>query len=399
MLDEPAARVRIHLGGNGAGNPYEFRGGEPILLAGGMLLESLRIAASAQARGCGWTLHPSAGPGRWIIDAQFPPEPGRSPDPLLSALPMRSVERRPLRRTRVPLEAKQALQDALGPDLVLTWHEGVRARTRLARLGAAATAIRLRAPETFAVHRDVVDWSQARSPHGLPARAIGLDRVTLRLMRWGMASWTRMRRLNAVLGTGGAALQLDMLPGLRCAAFFSVKPARDDAAPDQAALLRDGESLQRFWLTATRLGLGLQPALATLIFADHGARGTPFTDDPGLLARAARLAAAVSASLGPVQRLRFLGRIGGRFDGPPGPRSVRRPLSALLAGSAGSGAADGLRIPKAPIASDERPDNGLLPTNPLQDGVDRANGGLPGAMELDHRPNRNEMNGGRAEQA
>ena len=351
LLDEARFRVRIHLGGGPGGNPYEYRGGEPVLLSGGMLLESLRVAASAQGRGASWTLQPVQDAGRWTIDVAFPPDPAVAPSPLSAALPMRTVERRPLRRTPLTSSVKQALEAAAGPDLVLTWHESVAARAKLARLGAAATAIRLRAPETFAVHREMVDWVRSRSPDGLPARAIGLDRATLRLMRWGMANWERMRRLNATLGTGGAALQLDLLPGLRSAAFFSVRSAQTGArAAEPAALLKAGEHLQRFWLTATRLGLGVQPALATVIFADHGAHGTPFTTEPGLQQRAARLADAVAAVLGPVADIRFLGRIGGRPDGLPGPRSVRRPLSALLADR---GAADRLRVPEAAIGGEE----------------------------------------------
>ena len=395
-VDPAQARVRIHLGAGPAGNPYEYRGGEPILLAGGMLLESLRIAASAHGRRLHWQLLPAPAPEQWLIEAEFPPDPAVNADPLLAALPMRSVERRALRRTPLPDVAKHALQDALGPTRTVTWHESARDRLALARLGAAATAIRLRSPEAFAVHQKVVDWQRPHSPDGLPARAIGLDRATLRLMRWGMGSWGRMRRLNQVLGTAGAAAQLDILPGLRSAAFFSVR--RQAGHPtDAASLLRDGEHLQRFWLTATRLGLGLQPALATLIFADHGARKTLFTTAPGLQAKAERLATAVAARLGPVENLAFLGRIGGRPEGLPGPRSVRRPVEDLFA-SAGQGGAASLLVPQAAIVGDERPNDGLLAADPVEHRVDGAHGGLPDAVEVDRGANRLEVNSGRAEQ-
>ena len=94
--------------------------------------------------------------------------------------------------------------------------------------------------------------------------------------------------------------------------------------------LGHGERLQRFWLTATRLGLGMQPALATLAFADHGANGTAFTADEALRARAARLAPEAARVLGPLDGLVFLGRVGQRPDGLPGPRSVRRPLHQMV---------------------------------------------------------------------
>ena len=399
ILDAAAARVRIHLAGGTGDNPYEYRGGEPILLAGGMLLESLRIAATAQGRGFEWRSAPQPAPRRWLIEVEFPPAPGMAPSPLLAALPMRSVERRPLGRARLTAEAKQALAEALGPDLSVTWHETARERATLARLGAMATAIRLRAPEAFAVHREVIDWANARSASGLPARAVGLDRATLSIMRWGMVSWQRMRRLNALLGTGGAALQLDVLPGLRSAAFFSVRARAGDRGEPVLAALRDGERLQRFWLTATRLGLGVQPALATVIFADHGAQGTPFSAAAGLPERANRLAASVAAVLGPVGELRFLGRIGLRPAGMPRPRSVRRPLADLLVGSAQGGVPDHVGGPQRALAGDEVPHDRLLPVDPVEHGADRADGGLPLAVELDGRPDRLEVDRGRLEQA
>ncbi|WP_311762351.1 hypothetical protein, partial [Pseudomonas aeruginosa] len=73
-----------------------------------------------------------------------------------------------------------------------------------------ATDIRLRAPETFPVHRRVVDWQHRRSPAGIPASATGLDRPTRAVMRWAIRDWQSMRRLNAVLGTWGAQAQLDL---------------------------------------------------------------------------------------------------------------------------------------------------------------------------------------------
>lgn len=324
--------VRIHLAAADPANPYEYRGGEPILLAGGMLLESLRIAATAHGRALTWSVT-GAGPalaGPWLIEARFPAQPGLQPSPLLAALPMRSVGRKRLGTRPLTAADKATLHDAIGPTLQLTWLEQPRERLAMARLGARATAIRLRVQEAFAVHRSVVDWSLARSPHGLPAQAIGLNKPTLRMMRWAMNDWRRMHRLNSTMGTAGAAIQLDIVPGLASAAFFSLRTEPTAPGQDRAErLLRDGEQIQRFWLTATRRGLALQPALATLIFADHGATDAPFTADPRLRAAAVRLAADVTGLLGPVSGLRFLGRVGRRPDGMPGPRSVRRSVQDL----------------------------------------------------------------------
>ena len=51
-----------------ATNPYEYRGGEPTLFAGGMLLESLRLAASARQRRLDWRLEGETDPYRILVE-------------------------------------------------------------------------------------------------------------------------------------------------------------------------------------------------------------------------------------------------------------------------------------------------------------------------------------------
>jgi len=321
--------VRVHLSSPDPGNPYEYRGGEPILLAGGMLLESLRVAASIHGHRMEWSLEPGGPP--WRMCVRLVPDSERTPDTLAAALTLRSVARGGL--GTAPINAQQAarLADALGRDLAVTWHQTRAGRWRLGRLGMIATDIRLRSAEAFAVHCRVVDFQRPRSPDGIPVGTLGLDRTTVSIMRWAMRDWQRMHRLNRITGTWAAALQMDLRPALASGGFFVVRQSH--TVPDECRigfLLRAGESLQRFWLTATAMGLGMQPALATVIFADHGARGTPFTQDPLLSARAGELAARFRRTLGDPTDVLFMGRIGALPPGPPGPRSVRRPLEELL---------------------------------------------------------------------
>ncbi len=324
-----AETVRTHLATEAGRNPYEFRSGEPSLLSGGMLLESLRIAASQHGRGMAWEVEAATDPYR--IVSRFPVVRGLRPDSLASVLPERTVDRRPFRRRALTSDEKAALAGALGDALTVRWFETRPSRMRIGRLGALATDIRLRARETFEVHQRVIDWTGGHSATGLPATALGLDRGTLALMRWAMRHWSRMRGINRAFGTGAASLQLDLLPALGSAAFFTLEPQGASSGESRVdCLLRQGEAIQRFWLTATALGLAMQPALAVLAFAHYGAEGVPFSNDARLLPKARRLAERFRLALGrkPGQ-VAFLGRIGEPFPGLPKARSVRRPLSAL----------------------------------------------------------------------
>lgn len=139
-----------------------------------------------------------------------------------------------------------------------------------------------------------------------------------------------MAALNHLGAARSAAVQLDWSPALGSAAFLSIA-LPDEAPRDTAGLLAAGASLLRLWLTATRLGLALQPGFAMLIFAHYGEVGEPFTADPALRSEAAHCARRLRALTGQdTDRLVFLGRIGEPRGKPPRQRSVRRPLAELL---------------------------------------------------------------------
>ena len=102
---------------------------------------------------------------------------------------------------------------------------------------------------------------------------------------------------------------------------------------DTAGLFAAGARLLRFWLTATRLGLAVQPGFAMMIFAHYGAADVPFTADPALRKAAALSAERLRRLVGQdADRLVFLCRVGEPRGRQPQQRSVRRPVAELLEG-------------------------------------------------------------------
>ncbi|MGF1630354.1 MAG: ThiF family adenylyltransferase [Kiloniellaceae bacterium] len=334
--------LRIHLKAQSDEDIYDYNEGQPTLLSGGMLLETLRIAATAHGRMMHWSYEDGVGLEH-RVRVELARIPGSIEDPLLAAVKARSVDRGPYSRRRLSHEDKAALTAALGDELQIQWHETLRDRFALARLNARATDIRLRIPEAFRVHRKVLDWNRDLSPTGIPAKAVGLDAMTLKIMRWGFEDWRRLQRLNSMPGaTGPAILQMDLLPAIRSAALFTIRSTVLPGAgrPDASTLLRFGSALQRFWLTAEQRGLGLQPALATAIFAHYGRHKIDFTGDARIRAKAKDLADAIeSRGLG-AEDLVFLGRIGHSKRQSLRPRSVRRPLTELILSNVEAKSAD-----------------------------------------------------------
>jgi hypothetical protein len=92
--------------------------------------------------------------------------------------------------------------------------------------------LRLTMPEAWQVHRNVIDWNARYSVARIPSQALGVDAATARLMQWIMQRWERVAFFNRWLaGTLAPRLQMDLLPGLACAAHFVlVAPRRASAS-------------------------------------------------------------------------------------------------------------------------------------------------------------------------
>jgi hypothetical protein len=91
-----------------------------------------------------------------------------------------------------------------------------------------------------------------------------------------------------------------------------------------------GRSVQRFWLTCTRLGLQLQPEMTPLIFHSYVRNNIKFSSNRHSQDLAKKLASKLEGIATPekIEHAVFMGRIG---SGPtPTARSVRLPLDQLI---------------------------------------------------------------------
>ncbi len=325
-------RVTVHVSVDPQGNVYEYNDGQPTLLSAGFLLETMRIAASRFGRMLWWRYRGASGHDH-VIDVALPKTPGIEADPLLSFVTVRSVDRRRYRMTPLTPAQKRALEACIGDELEIRWYESARERWAMASINALATDIRLSIPEAYRVHRRILDWERSFSPDGVPAGAVGLSPMTRMIMRRVMRSWPRVRFMNRFLGgTVSARIEMDLVPGLACAAHFTVaRKAPPEHADEVPSLLRAGEALQRLWLTATRMGLVMQPALAPLCFAHYGRHEIAFTGDDAMLRKTAALAARIARlAAGDPEDLVFAGRVGWPLSRAASTRSVRRPLPDLI---------------------------------------------------------------------
>ncbi|WP_207061015.1 ThiF family adenylyltransferase [Motiliproteus sp. SC1-56] len=302
--------------------------GRPSQLALGTLLESVDIAASAQGLKAQVTTRSDADERTPTFDVALHAADAVTPDPLAPYLPVRTAQRRAMSSRPLTQAEKHALEACLPAGYRIRWFEGWEGRWQAARLMFANAKVRLTMPEAYPVHRDIIDWERQFSDDRIPEGAVGTDPVTGKLMRWAMGSWERVRFLNRYfLGTLPPRIQLELIPGLRCAAHMAL------VAPAPPATLEDnlgaGRAVQRFWLTATRLGLCLQPEMTPLIFARYLREGRTFTHAQDVVSRAQRCRDQFDQLLGEAaDKAVFMGRLG--ESALPPSRSTRPGLDSLL---------------------------------------------------------------------
>lgn len=303
--------------------------GRPSRLSIGAMLETLRIATSTfglSARIERNAASPEAAP---VFDVHLEPVADLPSDPLAAFIEQRCVQRRPLQTQPLTGSQRQELAVSVGPDHDVIWFEGFARRFAMARLMFQSAHIRLTIEEAYRVHASVIEWHTRFSEDRLPDAAVGLDPVSLAAMRWVMRSWPRTRFVSKYLGgTFAPRVQLDLLPGVLCAAH-AVIVARSDRI-DLEADFAAGRAVQRFWLSAEKLQLRHQPEMTPLIFSRYAAEGRHFTDDTAAVRTAGMVRDRLDALLGADVRQRavWIGRIGA---GPAAQaRSLRRPLDTLL---------------------------------------------------------------------
>lgn len=304
--------------------------GHPSQLAHGALIETLVVAAGTAGLRAQVTRQAESTETHQRYQVRLEPLGSPGVDPLAGWIEKRVVQRRPMSTRPLTEQQKHALSAVLPEGYQVLWFEGWTERWRMAKLCFDNAKIRLTIPEAYEVHRAVIDWGARFSDDKIPDQAIGADALNLKFMHWAMANWPRIRFLNTwLLGHLAPRIQLDLLPGLRCAAHVAL------LAPKALSSVEDyveaGRVMQRFWLTATSLGLFMQPEMTPIIFSRYHREGLAFTQHRAAMRMAGQLNERLTQVIGrehKVDALFFMARLG--TGTAPTARSLRKSVDALL---------------------------------------------------------------------
>ncbi len=250
-------------------------------------------------------------------------------DPLYANIWTRTVQRRPMGTDLLNLSEKKCLEDSLPEGFKVVWLESKQERSKAAKLMYGNAYTRLSMKEGFEVHSKILDWGKATSEDKIPDKSLGLDPLTLKLMKWSLQSWSRFNFMAKYLGgTIMPRIVLDYIPALKsCAHFIIVAEAEPRSIQDY---IRAGRAVQRFWLTSDLLNLGFQPEQTPVIFSEYIRRGVKFTESQETIDNAVKIDLMLKELVGEdtVKKSVFMGRLG--RSQRPASRSLRIPLSKLM---------------------------------------------------------------------
>ena len=296
-------------------------------IALGALIESIKIAASKQGLLASFSKTVKE-KENYQINVLLEESPCETSE-LAFSLEQRCTNRKAFSTKPLKDKDRKLLQEAIGEGFTVNWIEDAGSRWQMARLLYRNAYIRLTIPEAYQVHRQNIEWDTSFSATKLPDKAIGVDNLTLKIMKWTLSSWERVQFMNRYFaGTVLPRLQMDLFPGFFCGAHFlisSVKPLQevDD-------IISGGRAMQRFWLTAAKLGLQFQPTMTPLIFSRYCAENIAFTS----CQQALTIAGSLKSEIDSIYHERafanhavFMGRVG--YGAPPKSRSVRKELISL----------------------------------------------------------------------
>lgn len=307
---------------------YDFAG-KPSIMTMGFFIESFQIAASHFGYRSDWT-YESVGPKTHKIYFKITKDDSINENLLFPFLKIRSVDRYSYKTFGLTQKQKIILEKSIGEQFKIHWFESFSDRYRVTKLNAIATHIRLSIPETYLTHKKMMDFENDFSQDKVPVKASGVSPLTQKLLKFGIQNWKRIDFMNTFLGaTMVSQLEMDFLPGINCAAHYIIEWKNSEDVNNIQSLLSAGQSLQRFWLQLTQLGLAMQPAVATIAFAYYGKNKIFFTKNLSMQKQALKLCQQIDHIVD-VNKIVFMGRVGVPKTTLQQPRSTRKDLSEII---------------------------------------------------------------------
>jgi nitroreductase len=329
-------RAEIHISTAAIDIFEEYTKNNPSIISLGILLETATIAASALGIAISHEYRLDMVAQEHVVTIECGHGSNIVEDALAPYIEARSVNRFSYQTRQLTAKEKEQLSASLGEDFLLEWYEDLLSKLRIAKLNARALDILLRFSKFFHTFNQRIDWENKFSIDRMPITSIPLSGLTRYVMRFVTKKWSRMNFANNYLaGTLAPQLETSIIPGVRCAAHFFIIARNDKfTTGDPENVIEIGRKLQRFWLTATHLGLSMQPAFATMVFRDLNASTALLSKEKFPINKIKIITKNLSKLRSGKEfsdaHIVFAGRIGTPLSPTITSRSIRKPLEEML---------------------------------------------------------------------
>jgi hypothetical protein len=172
----------------------------------GMFIENARLAAHHLGYDLSWQVQDEE-----KVFVSIAKTEDVSDSALYPYIETRSVNRFPYKLKLLKQTIKHSLKDILDDDIRVVFYEPFYQRLSIGRLMMLLTSVRLKLPEIYEVHRDMIDWADQDSIDKMPKGSLGANPFSLKMMKWALAKKNRNQFLMKLpLSTLSFEIELDL---------------------------------------------------------------------------------------------------------------------------------------------------------------------------------------------
>lgn len=196
----------------------------------------------------------------------------KSVDNLGDFIKARFTDRRPFKTTPLTNVEKKDLENCLEDSYRISWKESTFEKLRASHLNAKSMKLEIQQPMYYEELKAAIKINSQFSASRIPDKSFNFSLLTRFILGKVLPNKELYTRMNKFAGFIMPIVETSLIPDMCSGAHIlltrtkkDIKDLNSQAFIEQA--IQDGRMIQRFWLTATCLGLVLQPTFIQLAFS------------------------------------------------------------------------------------------------------------------------------------
>ncbi|MFT7433651.1 MAG: hypothetical protein ACI9TY_001290 [Alphaproteobacteria bacterium] len=150
--------------------------GYALKLSQGVMLETIRSAASQYNYDIKWSINPA---DIWHITVKLVESNSVTKDENCDYISLRSVNRFPYKKYILTESDKIELKQSLPKDYDINWYDTMKSKWSISLINMKVSAIRFISKKLYKNLQEVIDFDERYSVNKLPSRSLGLSAIVL----------------------------------------------------------------------------------------------------------------------------------------------------------------------------------------------------------------------------